>query len=338
MANERKSESGDEPADAKRRKRGSEDNVDEEERERVKRWAREAAANEKTEDEEEDDEESGGGEPEEEEEARRPQIRKSPGAPSKREIQEHRVTHSPYRSWCPECVRARGKATSHFKLGQGSDEKEIPGLHIDYWFMRDKRAEESVTIALLKDDMTKAVAAHAVPHKGDHSWISRMMSKDISDFGHSNSKVTLKCDQEPAILDLADAIMREREGDTVLEEAKVKDSQSNGVIERCVQTHEGMTRTMKFALEKRVARSIPSVHPVMKWMVEHAAGTLNRCEVGKDGRTAYERIRGKKYRGEAYEFGRKVFHRVPGKVEGGSMESRWETGIFVGKRAEAMKA
>ena len=55
----------------------------------------------------------------------------------------------------------------------------------------------------------------------------------------------------------------------------------------------------------------------MTWIVEHAADIINRFAVGPDGKTAYERIKGKKYRGEVVEFGRMVMYRIPRKSEGG---------------------
>ena len=41
----------------------------------------------------------------------------------------------------------------------------------------------------------------------------------------------------------------------------------------------------------------------MAWMVEFAGVLVNRYEVGKDGRTPYERSRGKKSRLLGLEFG-----------------------------------
>ena len=73
----------------------------------------------------------------------------------------------------------------------------------------------------------------------------------------------------------------------------------------------------------------------MPWLVEHAADMLNKYVVGKDGRTPYERIHGKRCKGEMFEFGRKVSHMFPGKHGGGSMKERWGTGIFLGKRGKS---
>ena len=109
------------------------------------------------------------------------------------------------------------------------------------------------------------------------------------------------------------------------------DSQSNGVAERAVQSAESIVRTHKLALENKLKRKVPSRHPIMTWLVEHAVDMLNKYSVGSDGETPYERIRGKAYHGEMFEFGRKVYHMHPGKPSGGSMKERWGIGIFLGK-------
>ena len=51
---------------------------------------------------------------------------------------------------------------------------------------------------------------------------------------------------------------------------------------------------LKSALEKRWGIKIPHRHSVISWVVAYAAFFLNRCEVGQDGKTAYERLKGKR--------------------------------------------
>ena len=38
-----------------------------------------------------------------------PKTRHDPQLPTRQQIAEHNVTHSPIRSWCASCVEARGK-------------------------------------------------------------------------------------------------------------------------------------------------------------------------------------------------------------------------------------
>ena len=39
------------------------------------------------------------------EEAKKPEVLRDPGAPTPKEVEEHNVTHLPFRSWCPHCQR-----------------------------------------------------------------------------------------------------------------------------------------------------------------------------------------------------------------------------------------
>ena len=57
---------------------------------------------------------------------------------------------------------------------------------------------------------------------------------------------------------------------------------------------------------------IPSDRAIIAWMVEYASVLLNRYEVGRDGKTAYERLRGRKSKMLGVEFGELVhFRRTP---------------------------
>ena len=89
------------------------------------------------------------------------------------------------------------------------------------------------------------------------------------------------------------------------------------------------------ALERHLESKLSVSHPATTWMVEHAADLLNKFAVGEDGRTAYERVKGKKYRGEMIEFGRKVMYKIPCKPEGGNMSERWVVGVWLGKRVSS---
>ena len=71
----------------------------------------------------------------------------------------------------------------------------------------------------------------------------------------------------------------------------------------------GQVRVLKDALEARWKREIATEECVVPWIVEWAAHTLNRFEVGKDGRTAFERRKGKKARHLGIEFGEAVLWR-----------------------------
>ena len=59
---------------------------------------------------------------------------------------------------------------------------------------------------------------------------------------------------------------------------------------------------------------------------------MNRLEVGKDGKVAYDRAKGKKPIVLGVEFGEKLLYKVKPTVKVEKIKSRWEVGIFVGVR------
>eukprot|EP00969_Alexandrium_andersonii_P305181 13490573-Alexandrium_andersonii.AAC.1 len=61
------------------------------------------------------------------------------------------------------------------------------------------------------------------------------------------------------------------------------------------------------ALQERIQGGAPVDHPEMLWPVEHAGELLAEQLVGRDGRTAFERLFGKRGQGNGYEFGEQVF-------------------------------
>ena len=84
----------------------------------------------------------------------------------------------------------------------------------------------------------------------------------------------------------------------------VKSSASNGVMERGIQSAQGRIRVPRDALEGRLKREIAAVECIVPWIVEWSAHVLNRFGVGKDGRTPFERCKGKRAKHLGIEFGR----------------------------------
>ena len=95
---------------------------------------------------------------------------------------------------------------------------------------------------------------------------------------------------------------------------------------------------MKSALEDRRKTAIPDEHPVLTWLVEHAAILLNKYEVGHDGKTAHDRLTGKKATMFGLEFGAVVlFRRKPVGDKLAKLECMWEHCIYLGHRAASVE-
>ena len=48
-----------------------------------------------------------------EEEVQPRRVQRTPVLPTQSELDEHRIDHLPYRSWCPECVEGFGREMEH---------------------------------------------------------------------------------------------------------------------------------------------------------------------------------------------------------------------------------
>ena len=273
-------------------------------------------------------------------------TRKSPPAPSKEEIERHSLTHMPYRSWCRHCVAGRGRDSPH----KGTTHiLRHPHVHVDYCFLRDSRedggaassssgevARRTLPVLVMRDEGSGALAAHAVSRKGDLEGIEQQILRDLEKWG-MRGVITWKSDSEPALLDLMKGVARRREAANpqariIPETSPPGDSKANGRAERGVQALEEMVRVLRSQLEDRLGVILPIFHAATTWMIEHAADLITKYQVGQDGMTPFERLRGRAYRGEVFGFGQCVLRRVTGKVQGGVMEPRWKPAVWLGKR------
>ena len=88
---------------------------------------------------------------------------------------------------------------------------------------------------------------------------------------------------------------------------------------------------LKSAVEGRLGRQVGDPAPGDPGITEHAAVLLNRFEVGHDGKTAYERNKGKKAKVLGMEFGEAIlWKRRPVGGALGKLSCLWEDGAVLG--------
>ena len=274
----------------------------------------------------------GDGELEFEQGSRRPIAAPNPRKPSSGEVAEHELTHLPFRSWCAHCVRGKGKSADHRKV---QEDRGIDEVHVDYCFMGGNEDSFKNTILVAKHIQSKAVMCSVVPKKGStHEFPARRTRAFCRELGLEHADVIVKGDQEPALQDLVREIGRARApAKTIPEQSPVKSSGSNGHVERAIQAVEGQIRVIKDALEAKIKVKVPANHDVVAWLVEFAGVLLNRYGVAADGKTAYERLKGKKSKLLGIEFGEKVhFRRQAVGDRLAKLDVMWEDGIFLGYR------
>ena len=286
-----------------------------------------------TDQEGQDDAEASGAEPEEAED---PLQRRRAYQPTPEETRQHRLTHMPYRDWCPECVA--GAANDHPHMSRDPKIREaltVPEVHWDYCFPRDPEGGkgENAVVLVGRDRETKYTIAHVVPLKGASTeWVVEQVARDLMRLG-IHGKVVLKSDQEPAIIDVLKEVARARGSNrTILEHSPVGDSSGNGIAERAIQAIEKLIRVHKLDLERRLKARVTVGHVIFPWLVEFCADLYNKHQVGRDGKTAYQRVKGKKFTQVLFPFAAPVMFRVCGKVKGSNMAERWFEGFFLGKK------
>ena len=190
----------------------------------------------------------------------------SPTQPTRKEIQEHVLTHLPPRSWCGHCPR--GTSLPHFR-NKTEGERVVPTVSIDYFFMGPSGQEEAqgvLPMLAVKSHESRMTFAH-VRCRRHHDL------RDSCGCWHRDCHIRGKCIS-----------------------CHLEEHQSNGTIEVTVREIQKQVRVMKSALEERMKGEVPSRHPILAFFVEHAERLMLRYQVGRDGRTAYELHAGEPYR------------------------------------------
>ncbi|CAK9049785.1 Retrovirus-related Pol polyprotein from transposon TNT 1-94 [Includes: Protease [Durusdinium trenchii] len=145
-------------------------------------------------------------------------------------------------------------------------------------------------------------------------------------------RIILKSDNEVSIKALKDSIKAAAKTELSLEEGKTGDKPSTGSVESAVRETKRQCRAMKSALEEKMGKSIPDRHAIWTWLARHACFLISRYRVGPDGRTPYERLKGKRWRRPLVVFGERVhFRPLQSYVSGRSdLAPKLDMGVYVG--------
>ena len=151
-----------------------------------------------------------------------------------------------HRSWCAHCVRGRWRNDPHMTGGGRRGPRDHPHLAIDYGFLNASNPDDPADQESNPEAKCGLTLAMAVPGKGDAApWIAKRVADWLDSCG--SQTVTLKCDNEAAILALAQEIRRlRREGSiTTFEHPDEGEEQSDHLAEGRVNTVKGLIRTLK---------------------------------------------------------------------------------------------
>lgn len=233
----------------------------------------------------------------------------SPYMPTISEIRQHKTTHLPYRSWSDECVEAFARYMPHLNR-HGPSDRVIPIIHTDYACLSEKGLfrlgelseedrEHAVRVIVGYCSSSRSPFVHVVPSKATSMdmFAAERIVEDIVYLGHT--RFTLRSGNEPALVALlGDALkgLRIQHLDSAAAEGSVLyDPQTAGAAEVSVRNLKCQVRAMHLTLDRFMGKHVPVTHPLIAWLVEHAAFVRLTGVGGQDGKTAYHNIRGREH-------------------------------------------
>ena len=144
----------------------------------------------------------------------------------------------------------------------------------------------------------------------------------------------IRSDNEPAVLQVVDRVtsaLKMKGVDATNEGSVPYDPQTNGAAESAVKLLKGSMRTILLGLESCISAKVPIDHPILTWLVIHAA-YIRTCRIrGSDGRTAQQRARGTTHPDKLMKFCETCRYKCRSKEGGiGHSGSRWSSGVWLG--------
>ena len=176
---------------------------------------------------------------------------------------------------------------------------------MDYYFMskKDEEAKENPIMGMV-DEQTGEKYARAVGNKGlgnpgDMDWLILDMVEELKSWGHtggSSGHLILKSDNENAIKAVRDSVGKLLGGRVIPENPPKGENQANGRAEEAGKTSE-----------ENAGVTLGSSDAIVQWLVRWSAMVPSRFLIGKDGKTAYERRRGRTCTTPTELFGEKMW-------------------------------
>ena len=177
-------------------------------------------------------------------------------------VENHRLHHHPYQSWCKWCVEGKAHGQHHESSGR---ESSVPVVATDYFFLtsgqekqeeeqsaktreefgmadeeidRERREGTVVKCLIMRCHASKSIFCWVVPYKGDSEdgYVTGLICTGMKWLGWR--RMILKCDNEPPLLQLMRsaaslAKVEFKELEQLGEEHPIPyDSQANGAVER----------------------------------------------------------------------------------------------------------
>ena len=268
-----------------------------------------------------------------EQQERHPLSPVSAEVPSEYEQSQHRLTHVPYKQWCPSCLAHRARSDRHERSGE-SHAGAVPTISFDYFFTKsdgqagDSGNPDTITALVVVDSHTGFVSCIPLEGKSQLDHANREIIKFVQMLGHS--EVILHCDNEPSILQLKRLVLKTRQGmglKTRESSSVAYDKGGNSLAENAVGRVRALACTLMHHVHGRLGIQLETSSAIWSWALRHSAWLISRFSVIR-GATPYELAFGRTYAGELCEFGEPIFGYV---IPTTKATAKWKRMLFLGK-------
>ena len=209
---------------------------------------------------------------------------------------------------------------------------------MDFFFVKMKSfpsaqtiSEESITCVAVTENRHQNIMSSVALKKGvEESWTIERVAKFIDLLCYR--EITLKNDTEPAIIASRNRVAEMCKAEVTTKDAVKRDKESNGLIENAVMQLRGIIGTIKCHIESSTQGPLRAESLLLPCLVEHAGCILSRSQKGRDGKTPFERLHGKKPTQEFVPLGEGVSAKQITTDPMNRMNPRCMYGIWLGMR------
>ena len=227
----------------------------------------------------------------------------------------------PFRDRCAHCMMGRGRTHQGVRTCRGDQQPST--------FIFSSPTLRSVTCVAVKEDRHQNIVSSVVLKKGiEEPWASERVARFIISLGYK--EITLESDTERAIIAFRNRVGGNCNAEVTLEDPVKGASLQTGFVKNAVMLLRGVLRTIKCPVESCTQEELREDSPILPWLVEHAGSILSRCQNGRDGRSPFERLHGKKLTQEFVPLGDKVLARPIFSELLSGMNPRCKFGVWLG--------
>ena len=172
--------------------------------------------------------------------------------PTPQEVQEHNLTHLPYRNWCPICVRGKGRTTNH-----PPQRSKQPVVQVDLAYIKAHN-EKPTPVLTAVNVQTGLCMAAMIPDKQQlFDYATTCLQTFLLECGRTEA--ILQSDQEDYLMELLKATASSM-GNISVRFSPAYSSQSQGAVERLHRTLFGQFRVRQPATLHQRANNKKSHH------------------------------------------------------------------------------